>query len=420
MATTPNKLPEKAPSGGVTNVLQMIQGLTGTKNTTTTTGGSTSEQTMLSPDAMTALIQQMLESNQGLAQVSSGQRSAGLYNSSVNTQLVNDLLTRVSGQAAVAAAPRVTTRQPTTVTNKTPGLLGDMNPVLAAIAMPLLKSGAAKAGDLLKSTIKGGNPSGTAGGVTRNRNISDIFGGDSAGILGGLPSTAGVITDFAGSLGSLGGAESSPSYSLGNVSNFFSTDFGATAQDFAMDAFSSGTSFMPDNLFSSTSGSSGGFQNLFDSGDSFGENVGENVLQAGTSYALSLIPGVGPVLAGINAIFGGDLFEDASVICTLMHKAGYLPTYLHTVESLYGASVNPRIYRGYRVWADPTVRYLQKSPRATKFLAPLVRAFAQETAHQLGFESRGSFVGKILKGIGEPVCYLIGYMTEETSHVCAG
>lgn len=80
--------------------------------TTTQSGGTTTttEQTMLSSDAVSALMRQALEGNSGLSQLLSGQASAGLYNSSTNQLLVNDLMARISTNIAAQTAPKVSTR----------------------------------------------------------------------------------------------------------------------------------------------------------------------------------------------------------------------------------------------------------------------------------------------------------------------
>lgn len=80
----------------------MLSALTGAnKSKVTTTSG-------ISQEGMNAMLQQILQSTQGLAQVSSGQKSAGMYNSTVNTQMVNDLLTRATGE--VQAQNKTTTQ----------------------------------------------------------------------------------------------------------------------------------------------------------------------------------------------------------------------------------------------------------------------------------------------------------------------
>lgn len=79
------------------NLLSLLTALKGSSQTTTSG---------VSPAGVTALIQQSLGGVNGLAQVQLGAKSAGLYNSSTNQLLTNDLVTRT---AAAAAATNTTT-----------------------------------------------------------------------------------------------------------------------------------------------------------------------------------------------------------------------------------------------------------------------------------------------------------------------
>lgn len=96
---------------GVVDLLTLLSGNTG-KTKETRSGGTTTTQTQLSPNDVTAIIKSVLGSNQGLAAVSSGQRAAGLYDSTVQTQLANDLLSRVTTDVAAKVAPTTVTKSP--------------------------------------------------------------------------------------------------------------------------------------------------------------------------------------------------------------------------------------------------------------------------------------------------------------------
>lgn len=77
----------------------------GSKPTTATR----TTQTQLSPDATQAILQQIMESQQGLANVAAGQKGRGLYNSSTTQMLTNKLLSDTSAKVALASAPTVVT-----------------------------------------------------------------------------------------------------------------------------------------------------------------------------------------------------------------------------------------------------------------------------------------------------------------------
>lgn len=106
---------------GILSLLQSLSSKTGTATTedggsTTTSSGGTitsTKQTVLSQDAMNAMLKSALEGTSGtsgLADVVGGQNKAGLYNSSTNSMLTNDLLSRLATQVAVAGAPTTTTQ----------------------------------------------------------------------------------------------------------------------------------------------------------------------------------------------------------------------------------------------------------------------------------------------------------------------
>lgn len=75
------------------------------------TTSSSSTQSNISKEGVDGLIQQILSSTQGLAAVSSGQKAAGLYNSSANSMLTNDLLSQTTGKVASLQAGSTTTQK---------------------------------------------------------------------------------------------------------------------------------------------------------------------------------------------------------------------------------------------------------------------------------------------------------------------
>jgi len=86
-----------APTNGVANIANLVSLFKGKS-------GSETSSTNISPEGIQALVKQALESNQGLAAIASGQKNAGLYNSSTRQLQVNDLLARISGEAAARSS----------------------------------------------------------------------------------------------------------------------------------------------------------------------------------------------------------------------------------------------------------------------------------------------------------------------------
>lgn len=93
-------------SNGLDSLINLIGAFKGTNSTSTTKSNVT-------PQGMNALIQQILGSAQGLSAVASGQKGAGVYNSSTNQLLINDLITRTAGELAKAQAGSTTTTRGT-------------------------------------------------------------------------------------------------------------------------------------------------------------------------------------------------------------------------------------------------------------------------------------------------------------------
>jgi hypothetical protein len=70
--------------------------------TVTNSGGTTTVTTSesVAPGAVDAVVKSILEGTAGLASVAGGQRTAGLYNSSTNNLMVNDLVARAAAEGA--------------------------------------------------------------------------------------------------------------------------------------------------------------------------------------------------------------------------------------------------------------------------------------------------------------------------------
>lgn len=95
------------------NVLDLY---TKSKGSTTTTSGNISQA------GVDSMIQQILGSTQGLAAVTGQQKVAGLYNSSTNKLLSNDLITSAAGK--VAALQAGTTQKTSSKISRTDALTG--------------------------------------------------------------------------------------------------------------------------------------------------------------------------------------------------------------------------------------------------------------------------------------------------------
>jgi len=108
MAGTVAAIPQ-ASGGGLSTIQDLYDLINGRTTTTsggqtTTSGGTSTTQSSegISQDSMNAMLANALGATNGLAAISSGQRSAGGYSSATNQMLTNDLLTRTAAQIAAS------------------------------------------------------------------------------------------------------------------------------------------------------------------------------------------------------------------------------------------------------------------------------------------------------------------------------
>jgi hypothetical protein len=108
MAVSERTPPAGLDMQGITSLANLFLGKDSTQSTSgttqntggVTTNGSRTVSESVSPDAVNAIVNSILQGSQGLASVSSGQNKAGLYNSSTNRMLVNDLMARAAAEGA--------------------------------------------------------------------------------------------------------------------------------------------------------------------------------------------------------------------------------------------------------------------------------------------------------------------------------
>lgn len=75
-----------------------------TTSTTYNSGSVNTSQLMLTPEAVTHMINQILEGTSGLASTVGGQKGAGIYNDTATKLLTDDLLVRTAGEVAAKSA----------------------------------------------------------------------------------------------------------------------------------------------------------------------------------------------------------------------------------------------------------------------------------------------------------------------------
>lgn len=149
---------------GLTQLINLIGGVTGTKNSSTS-------KTNVSAEGINRLIQSALQGQSGLAGVFAAPAVSGGYNSSTKSLLANDLLSRI---AAEAQAKTVGT---TTTENK--GGVG-MSGLVKGLA---LREGVKAGSSALKSLVAGGS---AVGAKELTGFMTDSFGSAAQSQFGGL------------------------------------------------------------------------------------------------------------------------------------------------------------------------------------------------------------------------------------------
>lgn len=311
--------------GSDVDALTKLIGLfTGQKSDVTASGGTQTQQTMLSQEALNTLMRQAMESTQGLAAVSSGQKAPGLYNSTTRQLLTNDLMARTAGEVATKGAPTVTTTTPKTQSTRVPSPLGSAGGLLAGAGL-LLSSPSAKAmGKKALAKLLGGD--GDVPSSITQGDISAILSRGDSGISSmqeGLLSDMGASNEALLSAAGYGSAGAGAATGLSSLGDFSSPLAGID--------WTQGTQSIYDSLAqmdwgteaAQYLGATDGFS-AYDSATAFSgatdaagaaiPGVGQimraasgDVEGAAGSYTVSQIPVVGPYIAAIDAITGAGV-----------------------------------------------------------------------------------------------------------------
>ena len=106
---------------------------------------------------------------------------------------------------------------------------------------------------------------------------------------------------------------------------------------------------------------------------------------------------------------GGDTGQGGGrVICTDLHRTGELSTRDWVRDTKFTFKTLSKTHvKGYLLWAEPTVKHIQKYPRYRKVWKHIAQHRANDIAWRLN-EGKFDLLGRIYAGIGEPVCWMLG------------
>ena len=105
---------------------------------------------------------------------------------------------------------------------------------------------------------------------------------------------------------------------------------------------------------------------------------------------------------------GGGGSDSGRVICTDLHRTGELSTRDWVRDTKFTFKTLSKTHvKGYLLWAEPTVKHMQKYPRYRKIWKHIAQHRANDIAWRLN-EGKFDLLGRIYAGIGEPVCWALG------------
>jgi hypothetical protein len=111
-----------------------------------------------------------------------------------------------------------------------------------------------------------------------------------------------------------------------------------------------------------------------------------------------------------NTMSGGSdsAGGNTRVICTDLHRTKELSTrdWIRDTKFTFKTLSKTHV-KGYLLWAEPTVRHIQKYPRYRKIWKHIAQHRANDIAWRLN-EGKFDLLGRIYSGIGEPVCWALG------------
>jgi hypothetical protein len=105
---------------------------------------------------------------------------------------------------------------------------------------------------------------------------------------------------------------------------------------------------------------------------------------------------------------GGGSGGNQRVICTDLHRTGELSTkdWIRDTRFTF-KTLSITHVKGYLLWAEPTVKHIQKYPRYRKVWKHIAQHRANDIAWRLN-EGKFDLLGRIYSCIGEPLCWALG------------
>lgn len=368
---------------GLTSVMNNVMGSSGTQ-TQRTSGGRTTSRLNVDQAGIDRMVQQMLTGQGGQGSITASARGSGVYNSTAERQLLNDLNARVAGEIAARTGEQVTETDPTVITAETQQ--GGMG--LRGLAVPLGLSLVSSLFAPTETATQAASLGGTSLSSMLNNSPDPI--GSLIGLATGDPiqGAMGLINQSADPVGSL----------IGELTGGTGVaDLGSPL----MDGISTALDLPVVGPLASL---------LFSGGDldTFGRSMAN--MSAGALLAPTPLAPLAPLVGLLGGLFGGG-----SVICTALMKRGLLDMDLYEAGSEYLKTLSSRTISGYYLWGLGVAEKIDRGSKwAIRICLPFARSRTGLLASGRGFKAHLKYpLGTLTKFIGEPACYILGFIMEK-------
>lgn len=366
--------------GQLVELANLVGAVRGSSQTTSTSGGTTTQTQERNVDqaGIDRIVQRMVTGQGGQAAISGAARGAGLYNSTAEQLMLNDLNARVAGEVADKTSGTTTTAtsSPMSQTVETPGM------GIGGLIAPLAIASAAR-GPIGNMLGLGNESGGTANAATNA--ATNLFRPDLSFSLGGATGAA------------LGGASAIPDItnliSGGGLASSLGTNIGDVAMGQGLGGMLSGIPVLGPLL--------GGLLGGFD--DQFGANLGiggMGAMLAPMTGGLSTL--AAPVFGLLSSLAGG------SIVCTALRDRGLIDAAEYAAGSEYLLKLPYYTKRGYYFWGAPLA---EKIRSGSKWATALSLPFASQRTKLLAGTAPAWKLplGLATKYLGEPACYALGW-----------